>query len=197
MPQRLQEESHQAHVRPKVTLISSISDYQKKLKKYQLTREHIQYLTSQETLELWAGKSLAERAKLFHRKFTDRWTYPAKISKIYKDNGITKKRVKIQKSTGKQTLTEYQRATQKCKEEVEQAIAEGLPVIYIDESVFSKRTINDTDYSQEYCNISVQEKDLYCPYISAVAAVSYDKGLELLVTHQGSINSELFVDFVQ
>ena len=53
----------------------------------------------------------------------------------------------------------------------------------MDETVFSKRTINMMDYSQEYSNISVQEKDLYCPYLSAVAAVSYDSGLELVETH--------------
>ena len=43
----------------------------------------------------------------------------------------------------------------------------------------------------------MQEKDLYCPYISVVAAVSQDKGLEYLETHMGAINSELFVDFVK
>ena len=58
-----------------------------------------------------------------------------------------------------------------------------MPLIFVDETVFSKRTINSKDYSQEYTNISVQEKDLYCSYVSAVAAVSYDTGLELVETH--------------
>ena len=34
-----------------------------------LTREHIEFLTDQQTLQNWVGKSLECRALLFHRKY--------------------------------------------------------------------------------------------------------------------------------
>jgi transposase/DNA-binding transcriptional MerR regulator len=79
----------------------------KKKKNCKLEQQHIDFLTSQDTLRLWAGKSLLMRCQLFHRKFTDRWTYPLQLSKVYKANGITLKKVRMLKGTGKLTLAEH------------------------------------------------------------------------------------------
>lgn len=79
----------------------------KKRQKFKLDQEHIDFLTSQETLRQWSGLTLKERAKAFHRAYTDRWTYPVAISKLYRKHGITLKKVKILKSTGNQTFEQY------------------------------------------------------------------------------------------
>ena len=79
----------------------------KKCQKYKLEPKHIAFLTSQDTLRLWSGLTLKERAKSFHRTYTDRWTYPVAISKVYRDHGIKLKKVRILKSTGNQTFEQY------------------------------------------------------------------------------------------
>ncbi len=59
--------------------------------KSKLRDNHIQFLISQEILDLWADKTLAERCVLFHRKFPEIKISPSTLSLLYRRNGIRKK----------------------------------------------------------------------------------------------------------
>ena len=59
-----------------------------------LTKEHIEYLTSPETLTKWSGKSLWERCILFHRYFGNHRINPTLLSKVYSIHKIKRKKVK-------------------------------------------------------------------------------------------------------
>ena len=52
------------------------------------------------------------------------------------------------------------------------AFKDGIPVIYVDETMFTKRAMMDEEYSRRYSNIHVEEKDVLTGYIAAIAAVS-------------------------
>ena len=49
---------------------------------------------------------------------------------------------------------------------------ESVKVIYLDEVCFTKKTIHAQSYSRMYEGVTVDEKDLYCPPLYAIAAVS-------------------------
>ena len=82
--------------------------------------------------------SLKDRAKAFHRQFPDRWTYPVKISRLYKQHGVKQRLVRITKSAGDQSLQKHMTELEKCRELVKTAMADGLPIVYADETVFTK-----------------------------------------------------------
>ena len=107
MQKTLPAKTKKIEVREVLCFYLRFSPYMKKRLKYKLEPEHIEFLTNQETLRLWAGMSLQERAKAFHRTYTDRWTYPVAISKVYREHGIKLKKVRILKSTGSQTFEQY------------------------------------------------------------------------------------------
>ena len=58
-----------------------------------LTQEHIDYLTDQQTLEEWAGKSLETRAVLFHRQYGEVKISAGQLFNVYRKNGIRYKLV--------------------------------------------------------------------------------------------------------
>ena len=60
--------------------------------------EHIEYLTAEATLTLWAGYTLRERAKFFHRKFPDKFISPMVLWRLYKRHGITRKAIRKAKT---------------------------------------------------------------------------------------------------
>ena len=62
-----------------------------------LNPEHIDYLVSAESLRLWSGLSLRDRAILFHRRFIDAKITPSQLRNLYRKFGIKKKKVRFVK----------------------------------------------------------------------------------------------------
>jgi len=55
---------------------------------------HIEYLTSEGSLTEWAGFSLQQRCKLFHRRFPEKKLTIYMLRKVYRSIGIKKKKIK-------------------------------------------------------------------------------------------------------
>ena len=62
-----------------------------------LEMKHIEFLTSTDTLNLWAGKTLAERVVLFHRKFANKKISITSLLSLYLENRIKRKAVRQEK----------------------------------------------------------------------------------------------------
>ena len=139
----------------------SFRKWKAKKRKYALGKQHIEFLTSPTTLLRQAGMSLKERAKAFHRQFPDRWTYPVKISRLYKQHGIKQRKVRISKSAGNQTLQKHMTELDQCRAQVKAAMAEGLPIVYADETVFTKHTMMASDYIKTHNAVAIDGMRTY------------------------------------
>jgi hypothetical protein len=62
-----------------------------------LDQEHIDFLVSKDTLQLWAGKFLKERCKLFHRKFPNKRIAVTSLRRLYLKNKVKRKKVRQEK----------------------------------------------------------------------------------------------------
>ena len=62
-----------------------------------LKKEHIEYLTSPETLNLWSGKSIVLRCILFHRHFGNCRINRTLLRKVYSMHKIKRKKIKLTK----------------------------------------------------------------------------------------------------
>ena len=71
----------------------------------------LEYLGSQETLEAWQSKSLAERAALFNAKFTPVTVSASTLRNAYKKLGIKKKKVQHTKAVPEKSLPFMRRQT--------------------------------------------------------------------------------------
>ena len=84
-----------------------------------------------------------------------------------------------------------------CRAQVKAAIADGLPIVYADETVFTKHTMKGSDYIRLHSSVTIDGDCTYQPYMTAVAGVSSDRGVDLMQTFSHSLNSELFICFVE
>ena len=69
--------------------------------------------------------------------------------------------------------------------------------MYVDECVFTKATIPKLDYAQKGANQTVDEKDFYHRYLACVAAVSADRGVDLIMIFDEAIKRETFITFLE
>ena len=61
---------------------------------------------------------------------------------------------------------------------MEKAEQERRKIIYLDEIVFSKKTLLYRTFSHRYTNMAVNQERLYSSYLTAIASVSEEKGVE-------------------
>ena len=62
-----------------------------------LDQEHVDFLTGQETLTLWAGYTLKERTILFHRRFPHKVIAATSLRRLYLKHGVRIKKVRQEK----------------------------------------------------------------------------------------------------
>ena len=59
-----------------------------------LEQQHIDFLLSHETLRRWAGFTLKQRCKLFHRQFVNKKIAVTSLRRLYLKHGIKRKAVR-------------------------------------------------------------------------------------------------------
>ena len=73
----------------------------------------------------------------------------------------------------------------------------NLPLVYIDETVFTKKTYHERDYWVKNEKVEVDADEVYIPYVCAIAAVSAQNGLEHLRTYNTAVKGEDFAQFIE
>lgn len=107
---------------------------------------------------------------------------PWKLSKIYKDHGIKRKRVIRKEVSGRKTPLKANETEQSVKAAVEKAIAEKRKIIFVDEVLFTRSSCMSVEYSCKGQNITLLVKGSHGGYMAAVAGISYQEGLEFVMT---------------
>ena len=72
-----------------------------------LDQVHIDFLTSQETLKLWAGYTLQERTMLFRERFPGKEIAITSLRKLYNKNRIKRKVVREAKLAPEKTKINF------------------------------------------------------------------------------------------
>ena len=112
-----------------------------------LSNEHIEYLKSDDTLLLWSGKTLEQRCVLFHRHFGIHSINLTLLQKFYALHKIRRKHVKFTKDIDPDKESEYEVWRLDLKDKISSLKEEGYKIVYLDEAVFTTKTIKKTDYS--------------------------------------------------
>ena len=81
-------------------------------------------------------------------------------------------------------------------EDIEQAKQEKRLIVYIDEILFSKRSIRLREWSTKNSNLTVNQPDLYVGFRSVIAAMTEESGIGLIKIHDYACTGEDFRDFL-
>lgn len=145
-----------------------------------LEQPHIDFLTSERTLERQAGKTLAERSALFTQMFPEKKIAVTTLRCLYLRHGIKRKKVELAKIVPKRQLESYRIWKTKLLEQMADARAKQLPIWYVDETIFSKTAMQTLEWSRRRTNLQVDQTQVYTGYRAVIATVSEEKGVELI-----------------
>ena len=142
-----------------------------------LDQEHLDFLLSRKTLEQWAGFTLQKRAKLFHRRFTDKRIAVTSLRRLYIKNGIKRKKVRQEKNMSEKVQRDFVQLCVNLLHELNTVKAQGLPIIYLDEILFGKRSIAQKEWASKNSNLTVLQKEVCTGYRNVIASMTEDGGI--------------------
>ena len=121
----------------------------------QLGEEHINFLRSERTLELWSGKTMKERCVLFHRQFTDKRIAVTSLRRLYLRLKIKRKKVRQEKVLPPPLREQFRENCSNLLAQLEEAEAEGRVIVFLDETNFTKLSLPRKEWSARNTNLTV------------------------------------------
>ena len=173
-------------------------DPQKRIKDpaRKLDQCHVDYLIGERTLERWAGRTLQERAALFTAAFPDKKIAVTTLRRLYLKHGIKRKRVVLAKVVPPRHAANYQEWQRIILRELAAAERNDLPVLFLDETNFTKASLQTREWSGRRSNLSVDQKEVYTGYRSVIATVSRERGVDLIHVQDRAVNEFDFARYL-
>jgi len=166
-------------------------------KEFLLEERHTEFLTSEETLRKWAGLSLSDRAARFHSKFPSKKITAMGLCRLYKARKIKRMTVRRKKDFPEHNRLKYEIQRLGAVNLVDEAISNGDKIVFCDEVNFTKTTVQRLEYTPCKKPFSITESDLYIPYVSVIASMSAEDGIELLELRDSAIDDVDFLVFLE
>ena len=85
----------------------------------------------------------------------------------------------------------------KLRDQIAKAKREDRKVLYLDEICFTKRSVLMKDWSRANSNLSVDQKDVFTGYVTAIISMTEENGMGQYRIHQKAITSEQFIDYLK
>ncbi len=165
-------------------------------RRLRLRKHHIDYLISRQTLNEWAHLSLKQRAKMFHRQFPESKLSTTSLRRLYKKHGIRFKYIqKIKKEVDLHNQV-YRVLFEKMTELLQQAETDKMPVVFLDEAVFTFNTFSKKAWSGPNESITVRDHALKVKTQAFIAAITLEQGLISYSIIPKSIKTEEFKAFL-
>ena len=73
----------------------------------------------------------------------------------------------------------------------------GYRIIYIDETMFTRKTVPETEWTNKKENMAVDVDRLNEPTLALLCGISKEKGLEHFQIFELSVNIEKFMDYIK
>ena len=162
-----------------------------------LDQEHYDFLLNPRILERWAGFTMKQRTIMFHRQFTDKRIAVTSLRRLYLRNGVRCKKVRQEKVMPEQTRQNFIQKSRSLVEDIEQAKREGRLIVYIDEILFSKRSIKLREWAKKNSNLTVNQEDVYVGFRSVIAGMTEEHGIGLIKIHEQACIGEDFRDYLK
>ena len=166
-------------------------------RRLRLKKHHTEYLLNEQTLREWAHLSIKQRAKLFHRTFPEAKISPTSLWRFYKRNGIRFKYIQKVKKVIDFQNPEYNAMFKRMTELLSQAKEQKLPIVFLDEAVFTFNTFKTKAWSSSYKSITVDDFAIRVKTQAFIAGVTLDDGLLEWSIHYRSIKTEEFQKFLR
>ena len=87
---------------------------------------------------------------MFTRQFPHKKTSPTTLSRIYREYGVRRKKIRYTKLTTGRQKRKIRQTARDARDLLTDYVARGFRVIYIDETMFTKSTIPDREWTPKH-----------------------------------------------
>ena len=122
---------------------------------------------------------------------------PKKLSQIYKQHKIRKKKIRMTKILDDVQRRKIRFQVPEARESLQAAYNDGFHVIYVDETMVTKSTIPTHEWSQKNASVQIDYKQYSHKTVAVLAGVSAECGVDLVMTYDKSVNIQKFKIFLE
>ena len=109
---------------------------------------------------------------------------------------IKKKSIKFVKHIDSNKQEEYEKWRLDLKKKVSDLKSEPYRIIYLDETVFTSKTIRKSEYTSNRDHLRITQTLVNQPVYALIFAISEEKGIEYSEVFEKSVNKEKFTEYV-
>ena len=165
---------------------------------YRFLKQHeIQWLVSNETLRAQISMSLLDRCQHFQREFPLAKINATLLREVYRRHGIKKKKIRWTKTAKEYDPALAQRQLITMKRLLTRARNDGFRLVYIDETMFTRKTCPDMEWARQKENVRVDTAKLEEPTLALLSGISKERGLEHHQVFERSVNVDKFKTYCQ
>ena len=161
-----------------------------------LKPHEIKWATCANTLRQQTSLSLADRCRHFRKEFPEAKINPTLLRKLYAISKIKKKKLRWYKSPKKQDPDKFRQMLSTMKQLLTKAKNDGYRLVYLDETMFTRKTLPDAEWALPKENLSVDVALLDEPTLALLCGISKDKGLEHWQIFEQSVNVDKFLEYL-
>ena len=119
------------------------------------------------------------------------------LQHLYRRCRVRRKVVRLEKYMSQEVKLNFPQLHAELDIEISRVLKTKRKIIFLDEVVFTNKTMLMREYSAKGVNISIDRSKLSNGYWSVIAAISTDNKIEHLFFEQGAINMVLFNKFLK
>ena len=82
------------------------------------------------------------------------------------------------------------------KRQLTKAKNDGYRIVYLDETMFTRKTVADAEWSRPKENMAVDVKHLDEPTLALLCGISKEKGVEHFRVFENSVNIDKFIEYI-
>ena len=183
--------------KPVVTRKALIQKENAPERKTKLKQIHFDFILDQGTLDLQVGKSLEERAADFMRVFPSKRMSSSRLQRIYKEHKVRKKKVRITKILSRRQRLKLRKYIPVVQHEIAEFRNRGFRIIYLDEVMFTTRTMPTHEWSRKNTNVTISYDQFQQSAVAGIAAISAERGIDVVMLFKKSVNKDKFKIFLQ
>ena len=121
---------------------------------------------------------------------------PTLLRQIYKLHGIKKKKLRWYKTPKEQDPVKARQMLTTMKRLLTNARRDGYKIIYIDETMTTRKTVPDTEWARKNENMAVDLEKLDEPTLAVLCGISKEKGIEHHRIFEFSVNVDRFIEYL-
>ena len=140
---------------------------------------------------------MKERVKLFHRQYPDKRIAITSLRRLYLKHKIKRKKVVQDKVMPPNIQQNFNNQCHELLQKVNSVKDQNRKIIYLDETVFSKLSLMNKEWSPKNSNLFVDSRQVYTGYRCAIASMSAEKGIELLHIQTKAVTADDFAKYLR